>query len=323
MAYFDLPRDALETYLPDVAEPVDFDAFWETTLSEARRHDVNVTLEPAEDLLKLIEVFDLTFSGYAGQRVKAWLVLPRARSGPLPCVVEYQGYGGGRGVATERLGYAAAGYAHLVMDTRGQGGGWSSGDTPDLPDVGSSPHHPGSMTVGILKPETYYYRRLMTDAVRAVDAAKALEVVDETKIAVAGISQGGGLTLAVAGLVPELAAALPDVPFLCHFERATTLVDTTPYFEIVRFLRVQRDQAETVYRTLSYFDGVNFAKRAAAPALFSAGLMDDVCPPSTVYAAYNHYQGQKDIRVYPFNTHEGGGLLQAEERYRFLAKRFG
>ena len=61
-----------------------------------------------------------------------------------------------------------------------------------------------------------------------------------------------------------------------------------------------------MFDTLSYFDGVNFAKRASAPAYFSVALQDLTCPPSTVYAAYNHYAGEKEIVVYPFNDHEGG-----------------
>ena len=59
-------------------------------------------------------------------------------------------------------------------------------------------------------------------------------------------------------------------------------------------------------RTLSYFDGAVLARSAKAPALFSVGLMDDICPPSTVYAAFNAYGGPKEIREYPFNDHEGG-----------------
>jgi len=31
------------------------------------------------------------------------------------------------------------------------------------------------------------------------------------------------MTLAVAGLVPEIFAALPDVPFLCDFPRAVAI----------------------------------------------------------------------------------------------------
>jgi cephalosporin-C deacetylase len=80
-----------------------------------------------------------------------------------------------------------------------------------------------------------------------------------------------------------------------------------------------RDKVETVFRTLAYFDNMNLAARAKAAALFSVGLMDDVCPPSTIFAAYNHYAGPKQIRVWPFNQHEGGGSHQVMEKLRFLA----
>jgi cephalosporin-C deacetylase len=69
---------------------------------------------------------------------------------------------------------------------------------------------------------------------------------------------------------------------------------------------------------LSYFDGLNFASRAKSPALFSAGLMDETCPPSTVYAAYNHYAGPKQIRAYEYNNHEGGANFQTVEKLKFL-----
>ena len=78
-----------------------------------------------------------------------------------------------------------------------------------------------------------------------------------------------------------------------------------------------------MFSTLSYFDGVNFAARGKVPALFSTALMDDICPPSTVFAAYNHYVGAKQIRVWPYNGHEGGGDDQTIAKVRFLADQPG
>ena len=77
---------------------------------------------------------------------------------------------------------------------------------------------------------------------------------------------------------------------------------------------------DTVFRTLSYFDGVNFAVRTRCRALFSVGLMDEVCPPSTVFAAYNHFKGPKDLRIWTYNHHEGGGAYQTVEKVKFLNK---
>lgn len=323
MAHFDLPLDELRSYLPERNEPDDFDAFWTRTLDEAQSHPLDARFEPAGPRLATVETFDVTFAGYGGQPIKAWLLLPRQRSGPLPCIVETIGYGGGRGHAFDWLFWASAGYAHFVMDTRGQGSVWRHGDTPDRHDGDANPQHPGFLTRGVLDPDSYYYRRLMTDAVRAVEAARSHPDVDADRVAVTGVSQGGGLTLALAGLVPDVAFAMPDVPFLCHWRRAITVVDGGSYGELRRFLQNHRHREAEVFATLAYFDGVNFAARATADALFSVALMDVKCPPSTVFAAYNHYAGAKRIRVYPFNDHEGGESFQRLEQLAFARERFG
>ncbi|MBK9712701.1 MAG: acetylxylan esterase [Kouleothrix sp.] len=316
--FFDLSLDQLRGYLPPREEPADFDAFWRRTLDETRQAPLRPTFDAADYGLSTVETFDVSFSGYGGQTIKGWLLLPRARSGPLPCVVEYIGYGGGRGFPTDWLLWSSAGYAHLVMDTRGQGSAWLKGDTPDPEPDGGNPQHPGFMTRGILSAQTYYYRRVFADAVRAVEAAQAHPAVDSGRIAVTGGSQGGGIALAVSGLLPGVQAAMPDVPFLCHYRRATEITDAHPYQELSRYLTIQRDKEAAVFDTLAYFDGVNFAARAGARALFSVGLMDEICPPSTVFAAYNHYAGPKDIRVWRYNHHEGGGTYQSQEKIRFL-----
>jgi cephalosporin-C deacetylase len=320
MAFFDLSLNELKAYLPSREEPADFDSFWKSTLDEARAFLLNAKFERVDYGLVAQETFDVTFSGFGGQPIKGWLILPvgTRRDAPLPCIVEFIGYGGGRGFAFDWLLWASAGYAHFVMDTRGQGSTWSSGDTPDLHAAGGNAHFPGSMTKGILDPKHYYYRRVFTDAVRAIDAARSHPEVDASRIAVTGTSQGGGITIAVAGLVPGVVAAMPDVPFLCHYRRATEIVDSYPYKEIAEYCHIHRDKVDTVFNTLSYFDGINFATRAKAKALFSTGLMDQTCPPSTVYAAYNHWAGEKDIKVYPYNGHEGGESYQMVEKLKFI-----
>lgn len=319
MAHFDLPLDDLRTYRSASVKPEDFDAFWAKTLDEARSHPLDARFERVEaDGLRTVEVYDVTFAGFGGHPVKGWFVIPAGTDRPLPLIVEFVGYGGGRGLPHTHLLWASAGYAHFVMDTRGQGSTWGGGDTPD--PVGSPPAVPGYMTRGIEDPATYYYRRVFTDAVRAVEAARSHPLADAALTVVHGMSQGGGITLAVAGLVPDLAAAAPDVPFLCDFPRATTLTDRMPYREIGNYLKTHRRKPEQVARTLAYFDGVHFAARATAPALFSAALEDLTCPPSTVFAAFNAYGTQdKAIEVYAFNDHEGGEAYQRVAQLRWLS----
>jgi cephalosporin-C deacetylase len=322
MAFFDLPQEQLKNYRPERYEPADFDSFWQSTLTEARVYPLNAQFEPVDYGLKAQETFDVTFAGFGGQPIKGWLLLPRQRSGRLPCIVEYIGYGGGRGFPTDWLLWTSVGYAHLIMDTRGQGSAWQKGDTPDN-GAGGNPFHPGFMTQGVLDPHTYYYRRVFTDAVRAVEAARAHPSINPQLIAVTGGSQGGGITIAAAALIPDIQIAMPEVPFLCHYRRATELVDTYPYQEISNYLNSHRDQVDQVFHTLSYFDGVNLATRAEAASLFSAGLMDMVCPPSTVYAAFNYWNGPKQIRTYTYNGHEGGGDFHTIEKIKFVQSIWG
>jgi cephalosporin-C deacetylase len=316
--YFDLPLDQLQNYLPARTEPIDFDAFWNETLSQTRAYPLKPRFEPIETDLKFLDAFDVTYNGYGGQPIKGWFLLPRNRPEPLACVVEYIGYGGGRGHPYDWLLWGNIGYAHLIMDVRGQGSTWRSGDTPDLETDGGNPQIPGFMTRGVLDPHNYFYRRVFSDAVRAVEAARSHPSVDGKRVAVLGGSQGGGIALAAAGLVPDLAAVMPDVPFLCHIRHATEITDSYPYGEIQNYCKIHREKIETVFSTLAYFDGVNFATRAKSPALFSVGLMDEICPPSTVFAAYNYYGGKKEIKIWPYNHHEGGETFQSLERVRFL-----
>ena len=314
----DLTIEELKLYKPERNEPADFDSFWDQTLRQTRSYPLSVHFEKVETGLNLIETFDVTFNGYGGQPIKAWLNLPRQREAKLPCVVEYLGYGAGRGLPCDWLLWPVVGYASLIMDNRGQGNFVLKSDVPDDDPDSDTTQTAGVLTQGILSPKTYYYRRLFSDAVRAVEAARSHPAVNPNRLAVAGLSQGGGVALAVAGLMPNLAAVLTGVPFLCHFKRAVDLVNTDPYQEISRYLQTGQASEDLVYQTLSYFDGVNFAARATAPALFLAGLKDDICPPSTIFAAYNHYSGEKDIRTWPCGHMECGGNFHIMEKVEFL-----
>lgn len=321
--HFDLPLEQLRVHAPELARPADFESFWSDTLAQAREIPLDVRCEEVELGFPGLRTVDLSFAGFGGDRIRAWLRIPTHSQEPLPALVQFHGYRGGRGLAHEPQLWPQAGFAHLSVDTRGQGGSWMAGSTPD-PHGGTNPETAGWLTRGISSPADYYYRRVFVDAVRAVEAMRSIPEVEADLVFAGGGSQGGGIALAAASLVGDLAGVAADVPFLCDFPEALSLTSdsSTGYGEVIQYLMVHRDEERTVFDTLAYFDVANLVTLAEAPALVSVALMDTVCPPRTVFAAFNRYRGSdKEIVVYPYNGHEGGTAQQAWRAVEWVRSR--
>jgi cephalosporin-C deacetylase len=82
----------------------------------------------------------------------------------------------------------------------------------------------------------------------------------------------------------------------------------------------KRPDFDAVCTTMSYFDNINLADRIQCPTLVSLGSRDPVVPPETSYAAYNKIRAPKEIVVYPFAEHEGGGAVHARRKLEFFRR---
>ena len=293
----DMPIEQLHRYKPSLNHEADFDAFWRETVAEAVRQPLNAELVPYPLSARGVTSYAVRFDGYKGGRLAGWYVRPE-RDGSFPGVVVYHGYSGRGTRPLDMVALASQGVCVLSMDCRGQNG--QSQDASAPPDG----HHAGWMTQGIRDPRTYYYRYVYADAVRALELLARRSEVDAGRIAVTGASQGGGLSIAAAALSDRPVLALPDIPFLCDFRRAIEITPQPPYTEIPRFLKAFPDQRDVALRTLSYFDCMNLAPRVRCRTVICNCLWDDICPPSTVFAAFHHLACDKRIEVYPYHGHE-------------------
>ncbi|MBI4559416.1 MAG: alpha/beta fold hydrolase [Candidatus Hydrogenedentes bacterium] len=300
MFLFDLPLEQLRTYsLPQVKEP-DFDAFWERALESSRAQPLDATAQEVEYPINELHVEKVSFAAYDGGRIVGWLVT-LADSLPRPTLVFFHGYSGNRGKVADYLLWALQGFTVLTFDVRGQ-----CGDSTDHADYPSG-RYTGWMTSGILTPEKYYFTRAYVDTVRAVDYACTRSEVEAESIGVSGVSQGGGLSLAAASLDPRPRLCMPEVPAFGHFRRTLELTKAAPWTDLIVYFQRRPWDLETAMRTLSYVELNNLADRIQCPTLVSCGLQDELCPPSTIFTAYNRIPvAEKRIDTYAFNGHEGG-----------------
>jgi len=307
-----MPLEQLRVYKPALYRAEDFQTFWDTTLSQSEKQPLNAELIPYDLRARGIECFAVRFEGFGGGRLAGWFLRPDSR-GKFPGLCVYHGYSGRAPRPLDLIPFAAQGMCVLSMDCRGQNG--QSQDTAVYPEG----HHMGWMTAGIRDPRTYYYRNVYADAVRALELLARRDETDPTRIAIAGVSQGGGLTLAVAALSRKPVLALADVPFLCDFRRSINIAAAGPYPEITGFLRSFPHLYEEALRTLSYFDCLNLAPWIACKTVISNGLWDNICPPSSIYGVYNHITAEKQMEVYPFHGHDVA-YEHNELKFRLLAE---
>ena len=309
MPWFDLPLNELREYRTTTQEPPGLDQWWARRIADANsvaKPPVLTRYEP--EIYAPLEVYDVEFSGADGTPIKAWYIRPAGAGDGAPVLVKFIGYGGGRSLPADHVLLPSLGYALFVMDTRDQGGRWSTGAT--------NPANSNVMTQHITSPEDYYYTRLFTDAARSVQTA--IEITGADKVAVAGASQGGALALAASALAPPLIRVChADVPFLCDIQRAITVAPDPPFTEVPEFLAHNVELIPAALDTLRYVDCALLARRITAECLLSVGLMDTICPPSTVFAAYNEITSGKAIAVHPYTTH-AVPAAHAERQIRHL-----
>lgn len=320
MNYNDMPLEELYKYDPPYTAEPDFDAFWDDTIRLSKVQPLNAQLVPEDYPTDKVKVYGVYYDGFENSRIHGRYILP-ANSGAgekLPAVVVHHGYNWSNMQVSMVLKYTLLGCAVFMAEARGQN--LLSPDHTPYPNGGAC----GWMTLGILDPASYYYRYAYMDCARIVDFLLSRGEIDPERIAVEGSSQGGGIAMAVGALCPEVKVVMADIPFLCHFRRAVELAQTPPYLEIADFFRMQdslHGLEDRVYRTLSYFDNLNLARRIRGDVLMSVGLEDVTCTPSSVFAAFNHVKSRKELRVYRDYGH-AGVTKQDEEKLAFLVKRF-
>lgn len=304
MPIVDMPLDRLRVYQGVNPRPADFDAFWDRSLEELRAIDPRAEYIPVDFPSEIADLYDLYYTSTKGARIHAQVAVPKKKTGKGAAVLHFHGLSGRCLPWTTLLIYASQGYVIASMDVRGQGG--ASEDVGGVPGTTYTTPFMRGMDG---KPEDLLVRDIFLDTAQLARVIMARDDVDKTRVGVYGGSQGGGLSIACAALVPEIKLCAPTYPYMSDYKRVWDMdLDKGAYEGLRYYFRwfdPRHEREEEIFTKLGYIDVQFLAPRIRARVQMSTGLMDTTCPPSTQFAAYNKITSEKTVLIYPDFGHEG------------------
>ncbi len=283
---------------PTVEMPADFDEFWRSAKEELATWpiDAKLTLQPdlstGEINVYHVDLQNVRTSWRGNSRFYGMLSVPKA-PGKYPAILNVPGAGvrsygrddrAARGVIVFKIGIHGVPVNLPDEVYRSLGAGALS----------------GYQNFNLNDRDLYYYKRVYMGCVRAIDFIFSLPEFDGETLAVTGGSQGGALSIITAGLddrVKYLAAYYP------------ALSDVTGYLAgraggwPHMFMEYDRKKYPDWVETVGYYDVVNFAKKLTATGWYSWGFNDHVCPPTSMYAAYNAITAPKELHKFLETEH--------------------
>lgn len=303
MPIVDMKLEDLKNYQGINPCPKDFEEYWERALQEMKGTLPALELIPAKFQVPYAECYDLFFTGVKGARIHAKYLKPKHLEGKHPVLLQFHGYSANAGEWNDKLQYVALGFSVFAMDCRGQGGlsedmGERKGNTLQ-----------GHIIRGLDdKSDQLLYRDIFLDSAQLAGIAFDMPDTEESKVYAMGYSQGGALTLACAALEPRIAKLAPVYPFLSDFKRVWEMdLMKDAYLELSQYFRLfdpTHEREWEIFERLGYIDVQNLVPRIKGEVLFTTGLMDTICPPSTQFAAFNKITALKKHIIYPDFGHE-------------------
>lgn len=294
-----------EKIVPYQTEPADFDAFWQ----QGKAALAKIPLEAKIVLLSeactdMVNVYSVSFRTLgqnwnpAPPRIYGILCEPKA-PGRYPAVLKVPGagvrsYSGDPDMAARGAIVLEIGVHGIPVNL-----------TKEIYDAMYSGALHSYWVNQLDNRETYYYHRIYLGCVRSNDFLTLRPMWDGKNLLVMGASQGGQLSLVTAALDPRVTALSATHPAMCdvvaplhgraggwpHPFKPND--DGSPSFH----------STPAKIATAQYYDSVNFARRIKVPGFYTWGYNDDVCPPTSTYAAFNVITAPKTLAIQPEQGH--------------------
>jgi len=286
-----------EKIVPTAQMPGDFDEFWSNAIQYNARLPLklNMRLLP-ERCNSKVNVYEIDYQNYhEGGKMYGILCMPKA-PGKYPALLRVPG--AGIRPYTGHVPGAENGYITLDLGIHGIP---VTMENYVYENIGKGALH-NYQYIGWENRDKVYYKRVYLGCVKAVDVIFSLSEFDGENLVVQGGSQGGALSVVTGALDKRVKGVIAVFPALCDLtgvlhDRASgwpAIFSDTNELASLRELKAQNTQ---------YYDVVNFARRLTTPAFFSFGYNDMVCPPTSMFSAYNVVTAPKTIMLVPETAH--------------------
>lgn len=282
-----------EKLMPVTQQPEDFKQFWEKAVADARKWDLEplMTLNEERSTPK-VKVYNVSFANNGWEsRMYGVLTVP-AKAGKYPAILKLPG-AGVRGYNGD-IGHTEKGVMILEIGIHGIPVNLPSQLYTNLYNGPLKGYHSFNMD----DPDRYYYKRVLTGCVRAIDFIEQLPEFNGC-LATFGGSQGGGLSIIVAGLDPRVKALVSYYPAMSDMAGYTSnRAGGWPHT-----LKDKKFHTPEILKTLSYYDVSSFAREVNVPGLYTFGYNDMVCPPTSTMSVYNVIDAPKQLFITETSEH--------------------
>lgn len=289
--------------------PSDFLTFWNNQIALAAKIPLDPKLELLEDKSTgTVNVYHISFqNNQIGSRIYGILSVPK-KEGKYPAVIRYPG--AGVRAHPGNPAFAAKGLITLEIGVHGI----PVNLTPDIYENLYRGALNGYPYFNLDSRDSYYFKRVILGCVKAIDFVYSLPQFDGEKLAVAGSSQGGALSIITTGLdkrVKYILAFCPALSDLTGFFHGRAAGWPNMFANSNRNLDATKDKI----KTSAYYDVANFARYVNVPGFYSLGFNDEVTPPTSIYSAYNMITGPKEFFIMP----EIGHIVHKEQSIKWFS----
>ena len=285
--------------------PADFEAYWKERIRKMRERKPEITVKDissqySRSYREMARIYDVRI---ADGEINATgvLTIPRYAGEKMPAVITFGGASwiGARLRLDDAIAMGAMYYCMNIHDTPNQVTGEMKTQLRKRPDIAAYQYN------NLLDREKYMPGKIFLRIVRSLDYLKSRPEWNGKDLIATGPSFGGCQTIVAAALDPQVSLCFPGGAAMCdHLGSRNNQIDGWP--KLLKRYQANPEQTRLAEENSAYFDAANMARLIHCPTVFAVGFIDQTCPPTSVYAAFNNVPSKNKRMMNATRAAHGG-----------------